>query len=186
MLSIREVRALAAAVDEDDFVRELGPFTLIQKPAALPQGSGTMVMGLPLNARATQIARPDKLTADVLTMLFQFDDLIVANLPPMESGEALAVGRAPDCELVLDDPSVSKRHAIVKWNHRKALCTLEDLRSTNGTYLNASIKIRRSVVLRDGDIISFGEVAFWYLLTPTLHERLTSGSGARKLGARSG
>lgn len=185
MLSIREIRSIALNVDAHAFGRELGPFALIQQPKELAMGSGTMVMGVPVNARATQVARPEKLTADVLSMLFRFDDLVVATLPPVDSG-ALTVGRAPDCDLVIDDPSVSKRHARIKWNPERELCTLEDLQSTNGTMLNSAVRLKRPVALRDGDIIGFGEVAFWYLLTQTLHDRLAVGSGAVKLGSRSG
>lgn len=186
MLSIREIRGIASHVSSKQFEHELGPFALIQKPAKLNAPVGTMVMGLPANARATQIVRPDKLTADVLAMLFQFDDLLIATLPPVEQGGELSVGRAPDCDLVIDDGSVSKRHAVLRWNARRKLATLEDTGSTNGTFLNAAIRIRKTVLLRDGDIISFGDVSFWFLLAKTLHDRLKNGSGAVKLGSRSG
>lgn len=186
MLSIREIRQLGASLLPDQFLRELGPFVLIQKPEKLAAQTGTQLMGVPEAALGTQIAQSDKLTVDVLSMLFQFDDLIVATLPPMEGTQELSVGRAPDCDVVLDHGSVSKRHARLKWNAQKKLCTLEDLGSTNGTYLNAAIRIRKAVLLRDGDIISFGEVCFWYLLTPTLFDRVRSGSGAIKLGSHSG
>ena len=186
MLTIREIRGLVTKLTPEKFEHELGPFALIQKPASMMPPAGTQVMGLPVNARATMIARPDKLTADVLSMLFQFDDLIIATLPPVEGGAELTVGRAPDCDLVIDDPSVSKLHALVRWNDKKKVCTLEDKGSTNGTMLNGSIRIRKAVLLRDGDIISFGEVSFWFLLARTLFDRLKNGSGAVKLGSRSG
>ena len=41
-------------------------------------------------------------------------------------------------------------------------------------------------VLRDGDILSFGEVQYWFLLTKTLHDKLKTLSGSTKLGSRSG
>src|SRR5919197_1479773 len=179
MLTIREIRALAGNLDVDRFQRELGPFALIQRPAGLGASGGTKAMGLPLNARATQIARPERLTGDVLSLLFEFEVLIVATLPPLEGSDALSVGRALNCDLVLDDPSVSKRHATLRWNEERRLCILEDRRSTNGTYLNGAIRIRKAVILRDGDIITFGEVPFWYLLTPTLYERLNDGDSPR-------
>ncbi|HYX91119.1 MAG TPA: FHA domain-containing protein [Myxococcaceae bacterium] len=184
MLTIREIRALAGNLKLDRFARELGPFALIQRPPGLAAGGATNVMGLPLNARATQIARPDRLTGDVLSLLFEFETLIVATLPPLEGTDLLTVGRAADCDVLLDDPSVSKRHATLRWSEAKRTCTLEDRRSTNGTFLNGSIRIRKAVILRDGDIISFGEVPFWYLLTPTLYDRLTDGKPATKTGMR--
>ena len=46
---------------------------------------------------------------------------------------------------------------------------------TNGTFLNASVRLRRETTLKNGDILSFGEVQYWFLLTGTLHEKLTAG-----------
>lgn len=187
MLSIGEIRRLGISLSEAQFVRELGPFVLVQKPPApAAPAPGTQVMGLPQNARATGVFRPEKLTDDMLSLLFQFEDLIVATLPPVEGAGRLIVGRSPDCDLVLDDGSVSKRHAGLDWNAERNACALEDLGSTNGTYLNGAIRVRRSVLLRDGDIVSFGEVAFWYLLSPTLLQRFKAGSGMTKLGSHSG
>lgn len=186
MLSIAEIRGIAAHVSTREFEHQLGPFALIQKPARLDAPVGTMMMGLPVNARATQMARPEKLTADAVALLLQFDDLLIATLPPVEQGGELVVGRAPDCDLVIDDGSVSKRHAVLRWNARRRQTTLEDTGSTNGTFLNAAIRIRRMVLLRDGDILSFGDVSFWFLLAKTLHDRLKNGSGAVKLRSRSG
>ncbi|HZA14321.1 MAG TPA: FHA domain-containing protein [Myxococcaceae bacterium] len=177
MLTIREVRSLAAHYNADRFERELGAFALIQRPLAMDGSSETADMGLPMNARATAVARPERLSADVLALLLEFEELIVATLPPLKGSDELTVGRAPDCDLVLDDPSVSKRHATLRWNDERSICSLEDLQSTNGTYLNGSVRVHKPVVLRDGDILSFGEVVFWYLLTPTLYERLKLKAG---------
>ena len=172
VLTIREVRSLAAHYNADRFVRELGAFALIQRPLSIDTSSETGQMGLPMNARATAVARPERLSADVLSLLLEFEELIVAALPPLKGSDELTVGRAPDCDLVLDDPSVSKRHAALRWSDERSVCSLEDLQSTNGTYLNGSVRVHKPVTLRDGDILSFGEVVFWYLLTPTLYERL--------------
>ena len=77
---------------------------------------------------------------------------------------------------MLDDGSVSKRHATLTWDAEKKQCRLKDLGSTNGTFLNASSKVRGEVNLRDGDILSFGDVQFWYVLSETLHQRLQKSS----------
>ena len=86
------------------------------------------------------------------------------------------MGRQPDCDLLLDAPSVSKTHALLRWDEENARCTIQDLGSTNGTFLNASVRLRRETTLKDGDILSFGEVQYWFLLTPTLYEKLTKSS----------
>lgn len=185
MLTIREIRSLAGHFDANRFLHEIGAFALIQRPVTLEPDGDTEDMGLPLNARATAVARSDRFSADVLSLLLQFEELIVATLPPLKGTDELTVGRAPDCDLVLDDPSVSKRHAILRWDDQRNVCSLEDQQSTNGTYLNGSVRVQKAVGLRDGDIISFGEVVFWYLLAPTLYERLKGSEGAAKAQRRS-
>jgi Serine/threonine protein kinase len=64
------------------------------------------------------------------------------------------VGRTSGNDLILADPSVSRRHARL-W------CTegywyLEDIGSSNGTLVN-NTRIFQAVVLNDGDIINFGD-----------------------------
>jgi DNA-binding winged helix-turn-helix (wHTH) protein len=62
------------------------------------------------------------------------------------------VGRSPDCHIVLNEPTVSRRHAVVVIKGEKVF--LEDRGSTNGTYVN-SRKIREAQV-RLKDTIGFG------------------------------
>ena len=181
MLSIKELAHLGASLKPSEFRRQLGPFVLIQRPPQekVKKVGGTDQMGLPTNEQQTQMARPDAVSTGTLALLFQFDDLLIATLPPMKDVDELSVGRQPDCDLVVDHPSVSKLHALLRWDDQQHRATLVDNGSTNGTFLNASIKIRREAILKDGDIISFGEVQFWYLLTETLHTRLMQAKSAK-------
>jgi pSer/pThr/pTyr-binding forkhead associated (FHA) protein len=65
----------------------------------------------------------------------------------------LTLGRSRDCDIAIDDPSVSRRHAEV---HREADgFALVDLGSTNGTKVNGQ-KIDRSS-LQNGDRITLGQ-----------------------------
>jgi pSer/pThr/pTyr-binding forkhead associated (FHA) protein len=68
------------------------------------------------------------------------------------------VGRGKDCAIVIHDPSVSRIHA--KLTVQGAAVTVEDLRSSNGTWVNE----RRidSVELRHGDRVRFGTVGFQF------------------------
>lgn len=52
----------------------------------------------------------------------------------MDLGESLKIGRSSDCQLILDDDYVSTRHARIY--RTEAGYLIEDLGSTNGTYLN--------------------------------------------------
>jgi hypothetical protein len=188
VLSVKEMRALAGSLPLDKFRKQMGPFALIQRPENADTSGGTDQMGLPVNVAATQMAKAEDISNGTLGLLFEFEDLEVVTLPPMTGAAAeLTVGRQPDCDLVLEHGSVSKVHAVLRWDDKKKFCTLKDLGSTNGTFLNASIMVRRETLLRDGDIISFGDVQFWYLLTDTLHAKISGGpSQSNRLGSRSG
>ncbi|KOV83257.1 FHA domain-containing protein [Nocardia sp. NRRL S-836] len=69
------------------------------------------------------------------------------------AGRVAVIGRDPGCDVVLDDITVSRRHAELRFDG--GLMTLEDLGSLNGTYVNRSPV--REAVLHDGDTIWIGE-----------------------------
>jgi hypothetical protein len=165
MLTLAELRRLAGTLTAPSFTEQLGPFVLIQRPEEAWRHDPELLSTQAVGARAIEVT-----TASLL--LQGLDTLQVANLPPFRGVEALAVGRLPDCDLVLDHPSVSKRHAVVRWDPGAQRCTLQDLGSTNGTRVNGSLTAQREVSLRDGDLLAFGEMPFWYLVTDTLHRRL--------------
>lgn len=67
----------------------------------------------------------------------------------------MTIGRSPRCDIVLVDPRVSSRHAWIGVVDGQTI--LRDLKSTNGTFLNAHIHASVSEVpLHSGDTISFG------------------------------
>jgi hypothetical protein len=63
------------------------------------------------------------------------------------------IGRSADCQLSLDDPLVSRRHALLKV--RKDGVTVEDLGSRNGVLVNGT-KIDSPRELESGDKIGIG------------------------------
>lgn len=62
------------------------------------------------------------------------------------------IGRQADNDLVVNDPGISRHHAEVI--NERGTCTLHDLGSTNGTYVNGSVITEHA--LREGDRISLG------------------------------
>ena len=64
-----------------------------------------------------------------------------------------AVGRNASCQLSLDDPLVSRRHAI--FEHQAGTVTIEDLNSRNGVIVNGQ-RIDTKVHLNVGDRILIG------------------------------
>jgi len=77
---------------------------------------------------------------------------------PLGTSE-IVVGRGSDCDIQIDRDSVSRKHARVfrvgnQW-------FVEDLGSTNGSYIN-DVPIQRSP-LRDGDFVKIGSAIFKFL-----------------------
>jgi pSer/pThr/pTyr-binding forkhead associated (FHA) protein len=73
--------------------------------------------------------------------------------------ERMMIGRSPECDIFLDDVTVSRRHALVTRNDHGS--TIEDLGSLNGTYVN-----RRRVEnaqLEDGDEVQIGKYRLTFL-----------------------
>ncbi len=176
MLSVKEMRSLGSSLSTKEFRKQLGPFCLIQRP---PKDKAP---NLPEPQR-TSLANAGHVSTGILSLLFEFEELAVSTLPPLADQDELAVGRLPDSDLMIDHASVSKRHAVLKWDRKKERCTVTDLGSTNGTFLNDSTIGTRETGLRDGNIISFGEAQFWFLLTDTLHEKLGGGKQGKSAGA---
>ena len=171
MLTTRELRQLVQSLKAEGFRKQLGPFALIQRPV---QGTRHLTNSVP----ATAYVKRESISDHSLSLIFEFDDLQIATLPPLRDVDEIIVGRLPGSDLMIDDASVSKSHAVLRWNEAEGRCTVEDLNSTNGTFLNASTLIRSETVLKDGDILSFGDAPFWFLLTDTLHQKLTSRGAA--------
>ncbi len=69
--------------------------------------------------------------------------------------EPVVIGRMPECDVVLPDPNVSRRHAELRRDGLDVVVV--DLDSTNGTRVNGVGVERRR--LADGDEISIGSTA---------------------------
>ena len=67
--------------------------------------------------------------------------------------KGIKLGRGPDCDIVIDDPYVSREHLWVGPDENGVL-VVRDLRSTNGTILNGT-NIQQQT-LRPGDTVQIG------------------------------
>ena len=74
-------------------------------------------------------------------------------------GEQTTVGRSPDCDVFLDDVTVSRRHALVV--RRDGQFIIEDKGSLNGTFLNR--RRIESGELEDGDEVQIGKYKLTFL-----------------------
>jgi pSer/pThr/pTyr-binding forkhead associated (FHA) protein len=70
-------------------------------------------------------------------------------------GQTLRIGRSPACDIVLDDASVSRRHAVLV--HRGGRAVILDDRSLNGVFVNGE-RVGEAA-LSDGDGIAIGHVS---------------------------
>jgi hypothetical protein len=70
---------------------------------------------------------------------------------------ALTIGRNDDCDVSLSDTYLSSRHA--RFSNDDGDLSIEDLGSTNGTYVNQELVDGR-VHLERGDIVQVGGVLF--------------------------
>jgi len=80
-----------------------------------------------------------------------------SSYPPLYSllnnKREIIIGRDPSCDLVLSDPYVSRQHCRVFVESNKYF--IEDLTSTNGTYIN-NIRIRKIQEIKESDEIILG------------------------------
>ncbi len=82
----------------------------------------------------------------------------IGGAPPREyplDKPTIAIGSHPKNDVVLDDTTVSRRHAAI--TRKSGGFELADLGSTNGTFVNGS-QVRKPISLKSGDEIKFGSV----------------------------
>jgi len=176
MFSVRDLRTWATSLGPDEFLRQVGPFVLIQRPPDPVLQQLAMTMG----QRTLESPKKEKLVDELLLMVRNFDDLVVATLPPLGAAADLTVGRLPDCELIIDEPSVSKRHAMLRWDTVQDGCSLQDLGSMNGTFVNTKpLDKSEERLLADGDHLAFGDPEFLYFSSESLYQQLAKGGLAK-------
>ena len=73
--------------------------------------------------------------------------------------EQTTIGRSPDCDVFLDDVTVSRKHAVV--TEQGGRFVIEDLGSLNGTFLNRH-RIERGE-LENGDEVQIGKYRLIFL-----------------------
>ena len=84
-------------------------------------------------------------------IVLNFNGRLVSETP--FSGDAVTVGRGAGNDIMIDNPAISSRHAKIL--REKDFIVLEDLGSTNGTFVNGE-KIRKAVI-NSTDNITMGK-----------------------------
>jgi DNA-binding winged helix-turn-helix (wHTH) protein len=78
----------------------------------------------------------------------------------LSAGDNL-IGRNPECGIWVDAAGVSRRHARLRLDAESGDAAIEDLGSTNGTFVNEA-RVESPVTLRDGDTVHLGSVALTF------------------------
>lgn len=83
-------------------------------------------------------------------LILQFENRVLKEYP---TGVMVTIGRLPDNVVIIDNPAVSSHHACVHRDGDQFI--VEDLQSTNGTFVNEKRVTRHT--LRDGDVVLIGK-----------------------------
>lgn len=159
--------------------RERG-YTLVAYPVvelapdrSLRRGEMRVTSAL-VDASGATLADADLAAAAGHTVVLDRDALLAERQAPPGSleipgGSTVALGALPcligrdrRCDVVLDDPRVSRRHAEVRL--RLGRFTLADLGSTNGTRLNG--RPVSEAALADGDLVAIGPATIVFRAGP--------------------
>ncbi len=75
------------------------------------------------------------------------------------------IGRHEDAHIQVEEDNVSRQHAKIKLHNSKV--TIEDLQSTNGTFINTK-RLKEEVVLKEGDLILIGNTILKFIPSGTI------------------
>jgi hypothetical protein len=148
-----------------------GPYVLIQRPPAPVYNQLAKVLG---RGETVQMAHAGRLGEDILELARAFEALTVVPLPELALKGELVIGRADECNVLVHEPSVSSRHALLRCNNADQHCVIQDLDSRNGTFVNARRIFGRESVLEDGDAVSFGDAQFFFMRPETVQEQMAT------------
>jgi len=111
------------------------------------------------------VIRPLQVLVMVIAVLFFARVLRVASVqarpadyePRSRRRRGVTIGRSDACDLHLEDTYLSSRHARIA--NDDGDLSIEDLGSTNGTYVNQEL-VKGRVHLERGDVVQVGGVLF--------------------------
>ena len=124
--------------------------------------NGTYVNGTRID-RPTRVTRGDAITLGLTTpMPWPDDDPVEVPTITLQGAEAV-IGRAADCDIPVDLPMISSRHARLVRDGGQVVVT--DLNSANGVWLDGQ-RINGPAVVKGGDLISLGSYQFRLAIAP--------------------
>ncbi|MGD0673831.1 MAG: FHA domain-containing serine/threonine-protein kinase [Polyangiaceae bacterium] len=159
-LSIDEIKQVFRCLSDDPqqrlparHLRFFNPVTLTTNPIQVPRDR--LDPGPPPGRAASQAFAPgaQALLATFATNAPDFVGELIALEKPV-----VTIGRRSDNDLVVPEATVSGQHAQLRWQN--ATWIVEDMGSTNGSYVDHTYERRKSVNLMHGGEVQFGELRF--------------------------
>lgn len=89
----------------------------------------------------------------------------------------ITIGRDPSCDCILSDSTVSAQHAHLTF--RQGQWWVEDLRSTNGTFLNQE-QVFTPLVITSGDELRFGQAVLTISVSEPASETVNGSAPAAR------
>jgi len=127
----------------------------IEKPAAVQPGAAVEIGDVKVSIKAATQA------VGAGAVLKAVDSEKQIKLPAKA-----AIGRGAECDVVLDDDSVSRKHAELARDDR-GVYRVRDLESGNGTFLDGKPVGREPVLVPEGAKLRFGDVELLFWRPPT-------------------
>lgn len=151
-------RGTSEGWDEEPWAEQIAPANMREArraPAAQPgRDIGGYQSPAPAGrprSGATEVIRPED--ASYMDLARQTLVVRAGNREREFTKGRVIVGRGRDVDFRVEDPNVSRRHAVIFWAEGRVM--IEDLGSTNGTMVNG-YPISTTVV-RPGDVIAIGD-----------------------------
>lgn len=141
-------------IEEDGF--NIDDFTVKKQPAA----DETKIIETNLDVNTSDKTRVLDEELPVLAYIIVKKGERIGYEYPLRSG-INTVGRNIKNEIQIDDKAVSHAHAKIFWDEEKKAFILNDLASTNGTYINDVEVIQQE--LKDKDTIKIGQTEFTFI-----------------------
>jgi FHA domain len=138
--------------------------------AAEPLDDHLLTVEGPIDFLNLDPVAPSAIKAYVQATIADRQAFLTTNLPSAgmahttESGRAWLIGRGCNCAVLIQDPAISRFHAVIGHDQQHGFYVM-DVGSSNGTFLNQRrlLKLKRHP-LRDGDVIGLSHIRVEFFL----------------------
>jgi hypothetical protein len=171
--SLQEFLAETADLEEEEAFVERYPFPFLVQEEVRKQPMDEPVPGVPAGDRGTM-----RVTSTAIPRGLGDGSLVFAICPkdPEHFEGAVTLGRGEECDVVVDDASISTHHAsftLEVSDGGDRMVRVHDEGSTNGTFVDGD-KIDGSAIVEDSTSVRFGPGCKFQYFTPgSLHTFLS-------------